>query len=521
MSSMKMKVLLSIVFLISTYLVNTDARYPLRILGLFPHPGVSHFHFFHPIMRGLAEAGHDVTVVSHFPDKSPPVRYTDYVLTGVDTLSNSVDLKFFENRRFYNHFVEFFMLNQWGQEACNFTLKSEALGQVLRQKTPYDVIIIEQFNTDCMMGVAHMLKAPVIALSSCALMPWHYERTGSPIIPSHIPALFLGVSEEMSFPERLANWITFHGMKLLYTYVTIPSTDKLLQNKFGHDMPSVSELVKETSLFFVNQHFSLSGVKPIPPSVIELGGIHIQKSKPLSADLQRFLDNAEHGVIFISWGSMIRAETLPASKRDAILRAVKRLKQKVIWKWENDTLQDKPDNMLINKWWPQRDILCHPNVKVFMTHAGLMGSSEAAYCGVPTVATPMYGDQFLNAAAMKQRGMGVVLQYEDMTENSIIRALKKALEKSYMDNAKQISQSFNHRPQTALMTAIWWVEYVSKTKGAQLTKSSAVYMPRFSYYCLDIYLFVTLILSISVYSWIVIFQKICSRNRKTIKKKNE
>lgn len=63
-----------------------------RILGLFPHPGVSHFHFFHPIMRELAEAGHNVTVVSHFPDARASKNYKDLPLTGMDTLTNAVDL---------------------------------------------------------------------------------------------------------------------------------------------------------------------------------------------------------------------------------------------------------------------------------------------------------------------------------------------------------------------------------------------------------------------------------------------
>jgi hypothetical protein len=53
-----------------------------RILGLFPHPGHSHFQFFHPIMRALAEAGHEVTVVSEFPNKEPLENYNDELLTG-------------------------------------------------------------------------------------------------------------------------------------------------------------------------------------------------------------------------------------------------------------------------------------------------------------------------------------------------------------------------------------------------------------------------------------------------------
>lgn len=75
------------------FLITSSSVYSIRVLGLFPHPGLSHFHFFHPIMRGLADAGHDVTVVSHFPDKHSPPNYKDLRLPLTDMLSNSVDLK--------------------------------------------------------------------------------------------------------------------------------------------------------------------------------------------------------------------------------------------------------------------------------------------------------------------------------------------------------------------------------------------------------------------------------------------
>lgn len=70
-----------------------NAGGPLKVLGLFPHPGVSHFHFFQPIMNALAETGHDVSVVSHFPMKNPPAHYKDYPILGMDKLTNSIDLK--------------------------------------------------------------------------------------------------------------------------------------------------------------------------------------------------------------------------------------------------------------------------------------------------------------------------------------------------------------------------------------------------------------------------------------------
>jgi glucuronosyltransferase len=64
-----------------------------RILGLFPHPGISHFHFFQPVMKALAEAGHEVTVVSHFPEKDPPQNYKDIPLSGLTALVDVFDLE--------------------------------------------------------------------------------------------------------------------------------------------------------------------------------------------------------------------------------------------------------------------------------------------------------------------------------------------------------------------------------------------------------------------------------------------
>lgn len=75
---------------------------------------------------------------------------------------------------------------------------------------------MEQFNSDCMMGVAWKLQAPVIGLSSCTLMPWHFNRIGNPHIPAYIPSLFVGYSDKMTYLERLSNWLAVHGIIFLY-----------------------------------------------------------------------------------------------------------------------------------------------------------------------------------------------------------------------------------------------------------------------------------------------------------------
>lgn len=64
-----------------------------RILGLFPFPIASHFTFILPIMRELADAGLNVTVISYFPDSTAPANYKDIQLTAVPVLTNTFDLE--------------------------------------------------------------------------------------------------------------------------------------------------------------------------------------------------------------------------------------------------------------------------------------------------------------------------------------------------------------------------------------------------------------------------------------------
>lgn len=70
----------------------------------------------------------------------------------------------------------------------------------------------------------------------------------------------------------------------------------------------------------------------------------------------------------------------------------------------------------------------HPNIKAFWSHGGNLGTIEAAHCAVPTVVTPIYGDQFLNAAAFEKRGMGFTLLFEDITADNIYDRITKCLD---------------------------------------------------------------------------------------------
>lgn len=78
---------------------------PLKVLGLFPFASFSHFLFFKPVLRDLANKGHEVTVVGYFPWKDAPTNYHDIVIPG-DLVGGSVDLQvcvLVSNRERYYH----------------------------------------------------------------------------------------------------------------------------------------------------------------------------------------------------------------------------------------------------------------------------------------------------------------------------------------------------------------------------------------------------------------------------------
>lgn len=137
----------------------------------------------------------------------------------------------------------------------------------------------------------------------------------------------------------------------------------------GKPLPTVQELYQNISLILVNSHSSTSKPRPMMPGIVYFGGAHIKPPKALPAALQEFIDNSEHGVILFSLGSFLQSSDLPKEKVDIFLKAFSKLKQRVIWKYEDESLV-APPNVLIKKWLPQSDILAHPNVVLFITHGG-------------------------------------------------------------------------------------------------------------------------------------------------------
>jgi MGT family glycosyltransferase len=85
-----------------------------------------------------------------------------------------------------------------------------------------------------------------------------------------------------------------------------------------------------------------------------------------------------------------------------------------------------PDTVEVHRWVPQLAVL--EQADAFVTHAGMGGSQEGLYCGVPMIAVPQATDQFANADQLVALGIARRLDTEDATPDALRSALLQLTE---------------------------------------------------------------------------------------------
>ncbi|EDW76472.2 uncharacterized protein Dwil_GK14641 [Drosophila willistoni] len=468
-----------------------------NILAVYPHFGFSHFKVVMPILNELVSRGHRVTVISYV--KNPQAKYEELVIADKDedqasTTINVVPLsEHTPTRSLWVLFQEYMGLHHEGQETCERLFASGHVEKVIKrhQRLNYDLLLTEYFNADCQLAIAKILNLPIIGLSTCALMPYYFDRIDLPNTPSYITSEYVGFAAPLTWSERLLNFVQAKGLRLLYEYHSNRADNALIKRYLQVNV-DVDEVARTQTAFILgNQHYSLMGSRPLSQQFVEVGGVHItpEAEKKLPANVEQFLQESEEKVLFISWGSMVRASSMDDDKLLDILKALDEQPLRVIWKWEANDLPHKinPKKILLVKWAPQLALLCHPKVVLFWSHGGLLGTTEGVHCGKPMLVTPIYGDQFLNAFAVQNRGMGLKLHYQEISHTSLNESFQELTKASYSLRAQKISQIFRRRQHTPLESAIWSIEHTIEhgLMGAKLLQSPGIDLHWFIYHSID------------------------------------
>ncbi|EDW96877.1 UDP-glucosyltransferase 2 [Drosophila yakuba] len=457
-------------------------------LMISPTASKSHYTVVFALAKGLAAAGHEVTLISSFPLKKPIKNIIDVDTPSIITVMGVYKARILENAK-KPVILRYPRISLMGLDLTETLLKEPSVQELLKQNRTFDGVICETFMNDAHYGFAEHFGAPLIALSSLGATGWTSDLVGTPSPPSYVPHNLLRFGDRMNFWERAQN-LGFQIYEFIYeNLINLPRHEALYRKYFPNNKKDFYRMRKDTSLVLLNNHVSISNPRPYSPNMIEVGGMHVNRKapKPLPKNIRKFIEEAEHGVIYFSLGSNLNSKDLPKKKRKAIVETLRGLKYRVIWKYEEETFVDKPENVFISHWLPQDDILAHEKVIAFITHGGLLSTMESIYHGKPVVGIPFFGDQFMNMARAEQMGYGITVKYAQLTASLFRSAIDRITgDPGYTERVKVISNQYRDQLETPLERAVYWVEHVTRHKGAKYLRSASQDLNFIQYHNLDV-----------------------------------
>ena len=396
--------------------------------------------------------------------------------------------------------------------------ESPELMKMIDQKVKVDAVIT---MASCGSVLAHFFDSPLILFSPAG--PFSLQLSpglGNPINPVVQPHLVAPFIEPMSFTQRIAN-VILEGVMRTYTAWLDSLFLESIRGYFGEDVPDLNTIVKDRSAFAIaNSHFVTHGSWPLYQNLVEVGGIHCKPGKELPTDLKQYLDSHPEGVVYVSFGSALSPSAMTEEQKNVFFETFTELKNvPIIWKWDDDDLSRMPKNVLVSKWLPQNDLLAHPNLKVFVTHGGLLSTQEALFHSIPLIGVPISNDQKPNLLRAQRHGYAIMLSLQTMTKEDLKSSIQKAMTDEAMQKAMaKMHDLFTEKDHgSPVERGVRAVEYVIKHKNLDFLKSTeTMFVPLYQWYGFDILVF---ILGISLFtSWLTLMICRCCLRRCCYKK---
>jgi glucuronosyltransferase len=232
-------------------------------------------------MLALAERGHQVTVYNTFP-KETNVTIPNYAEVSLKECfkipSNTLTI---ENMSQVNDRMAIVLAFKNYLPREDDILNCKPLIDLASSTERYDLMITEAYFSDFFLTFASKMNIPVILLRCNTVLPWMSDYAGVPHNPSYVPHIYSGYTQSMNFLQRLQNTIYYLQALYLYEERSEKVYDQIASKFFGVPMPPLDTLTRNASMLFLNTHFTLNEVRPLPPNVIEIGGLNIRPPNKL------------------------------------------------------------------------------------------------------------------------------------------------------------------------------------------------------------------------------------------------
>uniref|UniRef100_A0A452FP65 UDP-glucuronosyltransferase n=1 Tax=Capra hircus TaxID=9925 RepID=A0A452FP65_CAPHI len=308
---------------------------------------------------------------------------------------------------------------------------------------------------------------------------------GLPMPSSYVPGITSRLTDNMTFIQRLENWLLYTVNDIIYSYYVFPEWDEYYSKVLGKPT-TLCEIMGKADMWLFRSYWDFEFPQPYLPNTEFVGGLHCKPAKPLPKEFEEFVQSSgRDGVMVFTLGSMIK--NLSEEKSNMIASALAQIPQKVLWRYTGKKPKTLGANTRLYKWIPQNDLLGHPKTRAFITHCGTNGIYEAIYHGVPMVGIPVFGDQHDNLVRMKAKGAAVEVDLQRMTSEDLLNALKAVINNPfYKENAMKLSRIHHDQPVKPLDRAVFWVEFVMRHKGAKHLRPAFHDLTWFQHHSLDV-----------------------------------
>lgn len=339
------------VLLVSLLLILTKVD-SYKILVIFPSTSYSHQIPQQAVSQGLANNGHHVTIISPntFKTSNPNITQID--------VSFLYDIwRTFDFSKGMSSFQFLHILTQITPLMMDKILSDISVQEILKNKnSKFDAVIVENLAYTAINAVAVHFNTTLIGMTTMEIPPLMHQTLGNPAHPVLHPTSFARVPDEPNF---------FGKCKAVYMYLVfyywmhydyLPAQDWVIMKHFNIGLNS-EQSMRKIDFAIEGVIPELGNTRPILPNTVQISFLHVKPVKELPKNLKDYLDGSKNGVVYVSFGSNVKSASLSAEMHQILLNTFRNLKYDILWKFENDTLNAKPDNVKIEKWLPQQDLL--------------------------------------------------------------------------------------------------------------------------------------------------------------------
>ncbi|KAL0979600.1 hypothetical protein UPYG_G00187110 [Umbra pygmaea] len=467
---------------------------------VFPLDG-SHWVNMKVLIEELHSRGHNITVIRpsttwYIKEKSP--HYSSITIYQTDT---KFEEKFFsslliqllqvqrEGGGFWSRLsLEFELVKRFYELHMDFVKMITMIFEDAKLMQSFQAAKFDLLLTDPAFGggvfLAHRLGLPLVFNARWTVQgDGHFAIAPSPL--SYVPLPGAMLTDKMTFQERVKNVLFSIFARFQIAYVADANYIPFVHRYFGPDVHYMT-LFQAADIWLMRNDFTFEFPRPTMPNVVYMGGFQCKPSKPLPQDMEDFVQSSgEHGVIVMSLGTLVGQ--LPEDIVEEIAAAFAQLPQKVVWRHTGKRPTTLGNNTLLVDWLPQNDFLGHHKTRAFVAHGGTNGVQEAIYHGVPIVGLPLIFDQHDNLNRMRVKGVAKIVDITTIDRDIFLEAVKTVLhEPSYRDKMQTLSRLHRDQPIKPLDSAIFWIEFVIRNKGAAHLRTESYKMSWFSYHSIDV-----------------------------------